>query len=150
MVSKTPAEITLHDVDTYIEQCQLTGHANSTINRRLAALRTFYRFLAVESDEAPPNPVLPWRHFIKQGLRLPRDVPDDDLSQLFAVIDDPRDRAMFMLMLRCGLRVGEVQRLAWPDLYLSHQPPSLPRLWIHGKNEAQRVVYLSNQALTAL
>jgi hypothetical protein len=33
---------------------------------------------------------------------LTRDVPDPDIEKLFAVMDSTRDRAMFLLMLRCG------------------------------------------------
>jgi site-specific recombinase XerD len=36
------------------------------------------------------------------------------------------------------------------DLYLRPTPGSLPRLWLNGKGDTQRVVYLSDQALTAL
>ena len=66
------------------------------------------------------------------------------------MITSTRDRAIFLLMLRCGLRVGEIRRLSMGDLYLHSIPGSLPRLWVHGKNGAQRVVYLSAQALSAL
>jgi site-specific recombinase XerC len=94
--------------------------------------------------------VLPRRHFIRQGRRLPRDVEDALMQRLFAVIILPRDRAMFVLMLRCGLRVGEVRTLTLQDLYLQPTPGNLPRLWPHGKGGSQRVVYLSAQALVAL
>lgn len=149
-VGKPPDAITLHDVDAYIESAQQLGHAVATVNRRLAAIRSFYYFLDLESDDAPPNPVLPKRHFIRQGRRLPRDAEDADLEQLFGVISSPRDRAMFLLMVRCGLRVGEVRNLSLDDLYLQPTPGSLPRLWVRGKNSSERVAYLSAQALDAL
>ena len=101
-------------------------------------------------EHARVNPVRPKRHFIRQGQRLPRDVQDKDLEQLFAAIESERDRAMFLLMLRCGLRVGEVRNLALDDLYLYSIPGSLPRLWLRGKGDKERVVYLSSQALAAL
>ncbi len=148
--AKPPGAVTLRDVDAYVEHCQALGHAVATVNRRLAALRAFYAFLDLEADGAPPNPVLPRRHFIRQGRRLPRDVEDTVLERLFAAIAAPRDRAMFVLMLRCGLRVAEVRALSLDDLYLQPTPGSLPRLWLHGKNGAQRVVYLSPQARAAL
>jgi len=68
-VGKPPNEVTLRDVDAYIEHCQTDlGHAIATVNRRLAAIRSFYHFLDVESDDAPPNPVLPKRHLVQKGL----------------------------------------------------------------------------------
>jgi site-specific recombinase XerD len=147
---KRPEEVKVQDVDHFIERCQAEGYALATINRRLAALRSFYHFLTVEAENAPRNPVIPKRHFIRLGQQLPRDIQDPLVEKLFAVITGPRDRAMFLLMLRCGLRVGEVRNLSLKDLYLEPAFGSLPRLWLHGKGGNQRVVYLSSQPLTAL
>lgn len=149
-VDKPPAAITVSDVDAYITHCQEQGHTIATINRRLTALRSFYQFLATEIDNPPPNPVLPRRHFIRQRCSLPRDVTDATLDRLFAVITTPRDKAIFLLMLRCGLRVGEIRHLSLADLDLQAPPGQLPRLWIHGKGGKERVIYLSTQALAAL
>jgi site-specific recombinase XerC len=149
-VEKPPTAITLRDVDAFIEHCQARGHRTATINRRLAALRSFYLFLTLHADDAPPTPVVPRRHFIRQGPRLPRDAQDAELEALFATITSPRDRAMFVLMLRCGLRVGEVRNLSLNDLYLEPTAGHLPRLWLTGKGGAQRVAYLSAQAAAAL
>ncbi len=149
-VHKPPEQVTVCDVDGYIEHCQNCGHAIATVNRRLAAIRSFYHFLDLMHDGAPPNPVIPNRHFVRQGRRLPRDVEDADLERFFAVITSPRDRAIFLLMLRCGLRVDEIHQLSLGDLYLQASPAQLPRLWVRGKNDSQRVVYLSAQALATL
>ena len=148
--NKSPGAITVRDVDAYIEHSRAQGHRIATVNRRLASLRAFYQYLDLHLEDAPPNPVIPKRHFIHQGTILPRDGEDDVLERLFAVIASPRDRAMFLLMLRCGLRVGEVRNLSLNDLYLQPNPSSLPRLWLHGKGNKQRVMYLSRQPLAAL
>ena len=50
---------------------------------------------------------------------------------------------MFILMLRCGLRISEVANLQLTDLYLCE---SRPRLVAHGKGSKERSVYLSPQA----
>jgi site-specific recombinase XerD len=147
---KLPDEVRVADVDSYIEYSQLEGYALTTINRRLAALRSFYHFLIIETETTLKNPVIPKRHFIRIGQHLPRDIQDPIVEKLFSVIAGPRDRAMFLLMLRCGLRVGEVRNLSLSDLYLDPAFGSLPRLWLHGKGGRQRVVYLSNQTLAAL
>jgi site-specific recombinase XerD len=70
-------------------------------------------------------------------------VPHDDLSKFFAAIEDARDRVMFVLMLRCGLRISEVADLRLTDLYLDEERP---RLVAHGKGSKERSVYLSPQA----
>jgi site-specific recombinase XerD len=143
-------EVRVADVDSFIECCQQEGLALTTINRRLAALRSFYHFLIIESETTLKNPVIPKRHFIRLGQHLPRDIQDPVVEKLFSVITGPRDRAMFLLMLRCGLRVGEVRNLSLNDLYLDPAFGSLPRLWLHGKGGRKRVVYLSAQPLVAL
>lgn len=149
-VDKPPSAITLRDVDAFIEHCLQLGHAIATVNRRLTAIRSFYHFLEIERDDTPPNPVLPKRHFIRQGDHLPRDVEDPDIERLFAVVDSACDRAAFLLMLRCGLRVQEVHNLSLGDLYLQPITGSLPRLWVCGKNGSERIAYLSPQALDGL
>jgi site-specific recombinase XerD len=50
---------------------------------------------------------------------------------------------MFTLMLRCGLRIGEVADLKMPDLYIGEAPS---RLIIRGKGSRERTVYLSSEA----
>ncbi len=149
-LAKPPTQVTVRDIDRFIEHSQAQGHAIATINRRLAALRSFYQFLSFESDSALVNPVRLKRHTIRQGRRLPRDVEDGVLEQLFAVIQSPRDRCMFLLMLRCGLRVGEIRNLSLDDVLLRPPRSYLPRLRVCGKNSTERIVYLSAQAQAAL
>jgi site-specific recombinase XerD len=149
-LDKPVIEVQVADVDTFIEQCLQESLAFSTINRRLAALRSFFRFLMIESESYTKNPVIPRRHFIQLGQQLPRDIQDPVVARLFQAITGPRDRSMFLLMLRCGLRVGEVRNLSMNDLYLEPAFGSLPRLWLRGKGGKQRVAYLSSQPLAAL
>lgn len=141
-----PSTITFHDVDRFVTLQAARGLKPATINRRLAAITSFYTFL-VDEDPNLVCPVLPHRHGLKEHRHLPRPVPEEHLRQFFAVIHDPRDRAMFLLMLRCGLRISEVAHLKLSDLYL-HEPH--PRLVAHGKNSRERSVYLSPQAERAV
>ena len=149
-LKKPPSDVKVPDVDAFIDHAYQQQHCPATINRRLAALSSFYHFLAVESASAPRNPVVPKRHYISLGEQLPRDIQDSLVEKLFGVICDARDRAMFLLMLRCGLRVSEVRNLTTRDLYLEPSVGSLPRIWLHGKGSKERVVYLSSQPLAAL
>jgi site-specific recombinase XerD len=55
---KPPVEVRVADVDSYIEYSQKEGYALTTINRRLAALRSFYHFLILESENTLKNPVI--------------------------------------------------------------------------------------------
>lgn len=148
--NKPPCQIKVRDIDGFIAFCMTKGLAIGTINRRLCALRSFYAFLEIDLDDPPPNPVLPKRHFIKVGRRLPRDVEDDVLAELFAVVQRVRDQAMFILMLRCGLRVGEIRDLKLDDLLLKPSRGGAARLRVTGKGSVQRVVFLAAQPLAAL
>ncbi len=141
-----PADVTLHHIDAFIEFQAERGLKSCSINRSLTAISSFYRFL---SDEEPTIecPILPHRHWLRDHQRLPRPAPVQDVEKLFAVIDNPRDRAIFLLMLRCGLRVSEVASLTMRDLYLEERPP---RLHIHGKNSRERAAYLSAETVKAL
>ena len=144
-VKKQPSKITAADVDRYSSYSLRLGHRPSTINRRLSALRTFYYFLSVICDFPAVCPVLP-RHRLRKSYPLPRDVNDADIRTLFRQIDNPRDKAMFLLMLDCGLRVGEVRHLSLDDLHYD----DLPHLIVHGKGGKQRITYLSPPAQEAL
>jgi integrase/recombinase XerC len=145
------AEILPQDVDHLVSHQVNEGFKPSTINRRLAAIVSFYRYL-VSKGEAVTCPVLPRRHYLREPQRLPRPVNEQDLRIFFGAITDIRDQAMFTLtlapdasagVLRCGLRIGEVASLNTKDLYLGELPS---RIIIHGKGSRERTVYLSREA----
>lgn len=143
---RSPSAVTIQDADNFVTIQAESGFTAATINRRLAAVLSFYTFLA---DEDPHLicPVLPHRHTLRSRRRLPRPVPAAELERFFAVIEDARDRAMFLLMLRCGLRLAEVANLKLRDLYLDE---AAPRILVSGKNSKERSVYLSPQAVQAV
>jgi len=143
---RSPKEITFKDIDQFVGVQSEKGFKPATINRRLAAVISLYSFLTAE-DEELACPVIIRRHHVREHQRLPRPVPEEDLKRFFAVIEDKRDRAMFLLMLRCGLRIGEVAALQLTDLFLDEEHP---RIVARGKGSRERGVYLSKQAETAL
>jgi site-specific recombinase XerD len=138
-----PRAITFKVIGDFVEAQSAQGLKAATINRRLAALSSFFEFLIFEAeDDSWSNPVHWKHHSIRPGRRLPRDVSDETVKQLLAVIDDPRDRAIFTLMVSAGLRVGEVVALQLDDL-----PPlettGLVRLRVRGKGQKERMVWLT-------
>jgi site-specific recombinase XerD len=143
---RSPREINVHDIDAFIVFQAKQGFKPTTINRRLSTIITLYDFLSAE-DNALVCPVIPHRHHLREPQRLPRPVQEADLQHFFAVITDVRDRAMFLLMLRCGLRIAEVASLQLIDLFLEE---THPRLLVRGKGSRERTVYLSPQAERAL
>jgi site-specific recombinase XerD len=143
---RPPHEISFHDVDNFISQQSAQGFKPATINRRLAAIVALYTFLAPDDDELV-CPVLPRRHHLREPQRLPRPAHEDDLQNFFVLVENARDRAMFALMLRCGLRIAEVAGLQMTDLYLEGDAP---HMLVRGKGSRQRTAYLSAQALRTL
>jgi len=138
-------QVTPKKVQAYIDCLLAKGLSAKTINCHLDSIRRFYDWLDDEELIEIPNPV-------KRGyvLRLPRLLPrhlkDHEVQRLFEVIQGPRDRAIFMVMLRCGLRVAEVTDLTLGDLDL-HRSKILVQ---NGKARKGRVVYLSQDAQEAL
>jgi integrase/recombinase XerC len=141
-----PADILPRDVDRFVNYRIEQKFKPGTINRRLAVVASFYRYL-VKEGLAVTCPVLPRRHYLQEPQRLPRPVSERDLHKFFAKVSEIRDRAMFTLMLHCDLRIGEVAALQMADLYLSEAPS---RLIIHGKGSKERTVYLSSAGGQAL
>jgi len=116
-----------------------------TINCYLNSIRGFYEYL-IEEEQVPMSQPVKRGYSLRLSRPLPRYLRDEDVPRLFNVIRSKRDRAMFMLMLRCGLRVEEVARLTMAAL-------DLPRsqLFVYeGKGVKDRVVYLSNDAYKIL
>ncbi len=72
------------------------GLKATTINRRVASLKSYFDLLAEECDDfSHPNPVRPKRHAAKLGQRLPRVLSDAEVTRLWGVIASPRDRALW-------------------------------------------------------
>lgn len=141
---KNPQEVTSRDIDQFIDEQKSRGLQATTINRRLASLHTFFEYIASEDgSEALPNPVHWRRHRVQTGQSLPRDVSDADVSALFAVIEDARDRAIFGLMAGAGLRVGEVVTLLCEDVYPPATAGQSARLLVRGKGQKERIAWVT-------
>ena len=143
---KSPREITPKVIDQFVQAQAQKGLQPSTLNRRLATLVSFFDFLITEAeDEQWLNPVHWKRHGSKRGQPLPRDLSEQTVEQLLSVIADKRDLALFSLMLKAGLRVGEVVQLHLADLY-EPDAQGLSRLRVCGKGDKERVVWLTAEA----
>ena len=116
-----------------------------TINCHLDSIRGFYEYLRDVEDIPIANPVKRG-YALRLSRPLPRYLRDEEVGKLFDVIRKPRDRAIFKLMLRCGLRVEEVTELSVKAMDLKRRKIIVEQ----GKGGKGRVVYISNDAFDAL
>jgi site-specific recombinase XerD len=116
-----------------------------TINCHVNSVRQFYHYLREEEHLSIVNPVR-HNHAVKMAKPLPRHLRDEQVDAFFDVVKGYRDRAMFMLMLRCGLRVEEVANLSLSVLDFKQRKIIIE----DGKGAKDRIVYMSNDALFAL
>ncbi len=133
------------DLEAFIEHEQDRGLRISTVRTRLACIIAFLHFL-MEQDIVPGS-------FLKRGIKLklpevlPRAMNPADVRKLLCVIDDIRDRALVLLLLRTGIRIGEALGLRLNDLDIKGRKV---HLYEGEKNSMGRVVYLSDDALFAI
>jgi len=119
--------------------------AAKTINERLVAIRSFYRYLLEEENRDIENPAVSGMA-LRMAKPLPRNIRQSDLDLFFSIITKKRDRAMFMLMLRCGLRVEEVANLSLDDIDYQYSQ-IVVRV---GKGGKDRTTYFNSDAGSAL
>jgi len=116
-----------------------------TINCHVNSVRQFYHYLRDEEHLPIVNPVRR-SHVLKMSKPLPRHLRDEQVDAFFAVVKGHRDRAMFMLMLRCGLRVEEVAHVTVGVLDFKQRKIIIE----DGKGAKDRIVYMSDDAFLAL
>jgi len=143
-----PAEITSLDLRGYVAALHEAGYAKTSVARRLASLRSFYRF-AQREGQAEANPAKPLRN-PRPDRKLPHFLSTDEIGRLLEAppADRPmglRDRAILETMYSAGLRVSELVGINDSDLDLSD---GLVR--IRGKGRRERLSPLGTFALQAL
>ena len=138
-------QVTARKVATYIDSLLDKRRKPKTINGHLNAVRKFYNYLRYEGYVRIENPV-------KRGfcLRLPKPLPkhlkDEEVDHFLQTVKNPRDQAIFSLMLRSGLRVAEVANLTLSAIDFRRACILVQG----GKGNKDRVTYMSQDALKAL
>jgi site-specific recombinase XerD len=138
------SEVTRKEIGAYVDHLLRKRRTPKTITCHLQTIRLFFDYLINEEGRSMINPVS--RISLRLPKPLPRHLKDDQVPRLFGVITDLRDRAMFMLMLRCGLRVEEVAHLCMDAVEYRRRQIFVS----HGKGGKDRVVYMSEDARSAL
>ena len=124
------AQLQRSDLEAFIEHEQDRGMYVTTVKTRMASIIAFLHFL-MEQDILSPS-VLKKTIRLKLPDKLPRAMNPKDVKRLIEVIDDARDRALILLLLRTGMRIGEV--LGLTDERRRSQGEKGPS---HGRREEQ-------------
>jgi integrase/recombinase XerC len=143
-----PAAITVLDLRAYVGALHDADYAKASIARRLASLRSFFRF-AQREGLAEQNPAKPLRN-PRTGRHLPHFLSTDEVGRLLSAPDSSsylgcRDRAILETMYSAGLRVSETVGVNDEDLDLQERV-----VRIRGKGRRERLAPLGSYAIDAL
>jgi len=138
-------EVEKKDLEAFVEHEQDRAMKLTTVRTRLAALKAFLRFMI--DNGVLREEVFPWKLKIKMPETLPRAMDPDDVDRLLSVEANVRDRAMTLILLRTGMRIGELLSIRVTDVNMEEQ-----KILIYEgmKNLRGRVVYFSDDAKDAL
>ncbi len=119
--SKTPAQVTRHDILDYLLKLKDEGLSASSIARKLVAIKVFYRHLSGEGL-VPTDPA-----GVIESPRLWKGLPEvldvEEVTRLLKAAagrdkkKGVRDRAILELLYATGLRVSEAANLKLTDLH---------------------------------
>jgi integrase/recombinase XerC len=145
--SRDVLELKGDDIRAFVASEHRRGLSPKSLQRRLSACRSFYRWLlklgriAASPGEAIRAP--------KAARKLPQVLDVDEAVQLVEVATDAtlglRDRALLELFYSSGLRLSEVCALTWGDLDFGQGVVT-----VLGKGSKQRVVPVGSHARDAL
>jgi integrase/recombinase XerC len=142
-----PESCDVDDIRAYLASLMKRGNARSTASRRLASLRSFFRFLHREGymNRNPAKLVSSPR----LAKKLPRFLSVDEV---FSLVQKPggdgflpaRDTAIMELAYSSGLRVSELEGVSMADISMEEG-----LLRVRGKGKKERMVPVGGKALEA-
>jgi integrase/recombinase XerC len=147
-VCPRPDDVAVLELRGYVAALHDAGYAQTTIARRLASLRSFFRF-GQREGWTRTNPAKPLRN-PRKPRKLPHFLSSADIGTLLSSPsgDTPmgvRDRAILETMYSAGLRVSEVVGLDQSDLDFDADV-----LRVRGKGRRERLSPIGSYAVRAL
>jgi site-specific recombinase XerD len=140
-----PEQISREDIEAFVEHEQDRGLKPNSVRTRMCAVYAFLHFLV--EKKMVSYELLERRIKLKLPDRLPRAIGPEDLELLLSVINHTRDRALILLLLRTGMRIGELLNTKVDDLDLREKKILIYQA---DKTGVGRVVYYSDDAQEAL
>lgn len=142
--TETPLEeITRRDLSAYIKSLSESNLTSSTITRKIAAIKGFFRYL-YNKREINSNPSLSIS-CPKLSKRLPKVISLDEIEKIFTEKMTQRQAAVFELLYATGLRVSELCELEIKNVDFKNNT-----IKTIGKGSKERVIPLGSKAKTAL
>ncbi len=138
-------KISRKDIAAYVEHEQERGLKINSVRNHLQTVYAFVGHLV--DNEILPLEILHKKIRIKLPEVLPKAIPDEDLQQILSNIATVRNRAIILLLLHTGMRIGELLNVKMADIILSENKILLP---LGEKNLHGRIVYYSSVAEQAL
>lgn len=143
-----PPDVTTRVLRRFAASLSQQGAAPTTVARKLAALRSFFRALR-EHGQVDQNPgdLVPSP---KKPQKLPRVLKPEEMARLLDRIPtstplELRDRALFELAYACGLRAEEIVNLEVASVRFDAE-----ELRVEGKGSKTRIVPVGEAALGAV
>ncbi len=137
--------LTRQHISAYVEYEQDRGLKTHSVVNQLRALYAFIVFLV--NQGVLPHTILQNKIRIKLPDALPRAIPSEDIKLLLEAITTVRDQAMILLLLRTGMRIGELLEVKFIDISFAERKILI---YIGEKNYQGRAVYYSEDAEQAL
>lgn len=141
-------EATKEHIAQFINMLSERGFTNNTIIRKLASIRTFFKYLLnegiIEED------LVSFLDTPKKEKKIPKVLFEDQIKKL---LEQPllqeeeyaRERSILELLYSCGLRVSEIVNLTINDVNLEDG-----FVRVKGKGNKERIVPLGSKAISAL
>ena len=147
-VAPAPTSITTTELRGYVAALAEAGFAKSSIARRLASVRSFYRF-GQREGWAQSNPATPLRN-PRKSRKLPHFLTTDEIGRLLAAppqkgMQGTRDRAILETLYSAGLRVSELVGMNDDDLDFEQGI-----VHVRGKGKKERLAPIGSYARRAL
>ena len=137
--------LTRRDIGAFVEYEQDKGLKVGSI---ISHLRVIYAFVAYLVRQKLIDPeVIQHKVRMQEPDALPKAIPYEDIESIFNALTSVRDRALFMLLYRTGMRIGELLQVKVEDIIL---PDQTILLYVGSKNYKGREVYYSSDAEQAL
>lgn len=141
---KNIAEVNYSVIRDYLLYIQQFNYTKTTTARKIASLRTFYRFLYRERV-IETNPAI-GVHSPKRGKSLPEFLTEPEIEQVLnnVKMDSPagyRNRTILELLYATGMRVSELSDLNFENLNLDEN-----EIKVFGKGSKERIVLVSERA----